>query len=228
MRHVAVALVAWLLPVTGGPVVTSGADGEPCPDVGPDDVPDRARGRSGVVADLDGDGADDRFAVYHDGGWRLRAELATGPSLDVAARHWTGRPLAAGAADVDGDGRDEVFVDPRDGGPARAIGLAVLVGCELREVTEPGRGAARFVYAREDRPSHVRVGVDCVDIDGDDAVEVVETESDGRTGEWSYLAHRLTGAEAVRSGAAQGTDERRRPAALRFASGVSCAGFEYP
>jgi hypothetical protein len=189
-----------------------------CPSIDPRQPASRADA-SAVRADLDGDGADDDLSVYattardaddpvQQRAWRLRAALATGAVVDVAADLF--EPVLFGTTDLDGDGRAEAWLDPRDYNTAHNVELVVFDDCRPTLVTGP-EGEVRFPYGRGGNccPG-LRPGTECVDVDGDGRNEIVTTAHDDGTdvnpdtGEpvhlpptWAYTAYRLDGADVT-------------------------------
>lgn len=213
-------------------------------------MPSDARDVTTASGDLDGDGLPDKFATYHvptgeqeevldEPGmyvdefepWRMRAELATGAVSDEVLTHWDYAAEALGAVDVNGDDRAEVWINPREGATAHFLGLVVLDGCRLEEVSdEAGRGVRFRHYITGIEQCCATVGLDCADIDGDGRSEIVETIKAGghdpRNGEtvprsWSYEAYVLEGDSVRRVGGEQGLSTKP-DVPLRFSDGLRC------
>lgn len=221
-----------------GPVTTSsGPAVGVCPNV---DALRRVESRQfeprWVEGDVDGDGRQDRFVIYpsSDGSYsdlgsaRMRAEFGGGGVVDIPAQTWGSGAEAVGTVDVDGDARDEIIVDPHGGATAHGVGLAVVKDCRPHEVTAADGTVFELLYY-QNSPCCVgeAVGVDCVDVTGDSAVELVATYNTP-SGEWSYVAYILDADHAFEVAQARGRGPTGKPANIRFSWGFECRGYHYP
>lgn len=223
-----------------GSAPTGPGGAQPCPTLGPAQLPRRVVDRHEVRADVDGDGRADRFILYtvpsgrtvvdHQTGrpvdpepdGRIRIELGAGPVIDVSA----GRPAAAahfGAVDLDGDGRREVFARSGD---RNFGGLTVFAFRDCRMATVFGDFGAGNLYYQQRNDRGLTQGIECTDVDGDARPEIVATSTGPEPDRWSYTAYGYTGGSAriVRSDHSGTPPSNARPARLRFSGGFTCPG----
>lgn len=224
-------------PSSASVTTPSGPAAGVCPDV---DALRRVESRQSEPAwaggDVNGDGRQDRFVIYpsSDGSYsdlgsaRIRAEFGGGGVVDVPAQTLGSGAEVVGTVDVDGDGRDEIIVDPHGGATAHGVGLVVVKDCRPHEVTAADGTVFELLYYQNSLccPGEA-VGVDCVDVTGDSAVELVAT-SNTPSGEWSYVAYDLDAGHAFEVARARGRGPTGKPANVRFSWGFECRGYHYP
>jgi hypothetical protein len=205
--------------------------GDRCPPAQLESLPRRAGCVTSATGDLDGDGRPDEVVVYAlldrrhlPRTWHIRGLLSRAgeQSLPLDAKSPSYRTVV-GAVDADGDGRDEVFVKLFDHiYHSGASPVVTLFGVE--------KGRFEAVRTEEGDPLLIDVGgvssfgrgVECDDVDGDGALELVVLGIENAVSErprWRKFVYEWTGNRVRLEDVRQGRLEREGftdPRVLRF------------
>jgi len=207
---------------------------------GPDDATFDPQGAAGpLTGDVDGDRLPDQVYVEGLGAAdrlpRLVVRTAAGAvrRLEIEAR----RPQDAGVygvVDADDDGREEIFVRsstvPSTGvSSIPVVWLAVLEDCDLVFVENAEGKPYAFLVGPDEQGA--RAGVGCVDVDGDDALDLVGLSLTPRDGGHTYTRTvvEIDGASASNGATDTGSSDQPIPPEVScsvhaFADGLLPAG----